>query len=215
MPYKDPAKKKQWERENRTTKTRHIWWGYLYHDSAPEDWERRIRESGYECVWATHDKDVTATGEIKKSHTHVAVKFEQKVTQKTAEEVLGACGVVPASVQFRDSWRAVCRYMIHMDDPDKYQYDPQIVNQCGGADWESAIHRSSDKYRLVGEMMAWIDDPKNNLTNGCPPQFADLMRYARDERQEWFHALCDSCAVVMREYCKGRRHNWRDEVLRR
>ena len=46
MPYKDPEKKKQWERKNRGKGTSHaIWWGYLYFDSSPEDWEQRIKKA--------------------------------------------------------------------------------------------------------------------------------------------------------------------------
>lgn len=212
MPYKDPEKKKQWERKNRGKGSTHsIWWGYLYEDSSPEDWQTRIRESGYECVWAVHDKDVRPTGEIKEKHAHVAVKFSHAVDEATAKELLTSFGVKEASVQFRDNWRAVCRYMIHMDDPDKYQYDPSIVEECGGADWRTAINRTSDKYRIVAEMMDWVDSSENIKSNGCPPQFPDLMRFARENNEEWFMALCDNCAVTMREYCKGRRHDWRDE----
>lgn len=212
MPYKDKAKKAQWEREHRGAGTqRKIWWGYLYFDSAPDDWETRIRESGYECVWACHDRDERPTGEKKEAHVHVAVRFSHAVFAKEAKAVLTSFGVKEASVQYRDSWRAVCRYMTHMDDPDKYQYEPSIVRECGGADWRSEVVRTSDKYKTIAEMMAWVEDPANDKANGCPAQFPDLLHYARDNQQEWFAALCDNCAIIMREYCKGLRHDWRDE----
>ena len=216
MPYKDKQKQREAQRKSdakrRGAGVQHkYWWGYLYEDSAPEDWETLIRESGYECVWATHDKDVRPTGEPKATHTHVAVAFSHAVAAAQAKEVLASFGVKAASVQFRDSWQAVCRYMIHMDDPDKYQYGREIVRQCGGADWETAVARTSDKYRTICEMQDWCDDAANVRANGCPPQFVDLMRYARAENREWFIALCDNSAVIMREYCKGLRHDWRDE----
>ena len=214
MPYKDPEKKKQWEREHRKGSAHRVWWGYLYPESAPEDWETRIRESGHECVWALHDKDVTATGETKKAHVHVAVRFAHAQDAAAAKEALGGFGVLEASVQWRDSWRAVCRYLTHMDDPDKYQYSPDIVGECGGADWRTEIYRASDKYEIIAAMQDWCDDPANVKPNGCPPQFNDLMRYARANNKEWFMALCDNCAIVMREYCKGNRHDWRDEQYR-
>ena len=71
MPYKDKEKQREaqrrYEKKKRGKGKLHaIWWGYLYLDSAPDDWETRIRESGYECVWAMHDKDVRPTGEIKR-----------------------------------------------------------------------------------------------------------------------------------------------------
>ena len=217
MPYKDPEKAREAKRKSdakrRGAGVQHrYWWGYLYEDTAPADWETRIRESGYECVWATHDRDVRPTGESKVTHTHVAVAFNHAVGAGEAKAVLTDFGVKEASIQFRDSWRAVCRYMIHMDDPDKFQYSPDIVRQCGGADWETAISRTSDKYRTICEMQDWVDDPANRRANGCPPQFVDLMRHARRENREWFIALCDNCTVVMREYCKGARADWKDEV---
>lgn len=213
MPYKDPEKKKAWEQKKRGKGARHqIWWGYLYENSSPVDWRTLIRESGYECVWACHDKDVTAAGEPKEPHVHVAVRFSHTVDADIAKDVLASFGVKEASVQFRDSWRAVCRYMVHMDDPDKYQYDPSIVEECGGADWRVEIYRTSEKYAIVCAMQDWCDDPENRKPNGCPPQFSDLMRFARKNNQEWFMALCDNSAIVMREYCKGNRHDWRDEM---
>lgn len=218
MPYKDKEKQREaqrrYEKKKRGKGKLHaIWWGYLYLDSAPDDWETRIRESGYECVWAMHDKDVRPTGEIKETHVHVAVRFSHAVDVAAAKELLSSFGVKEPSVQYRDSWRAVCRYMVHMDDPDKYQYDPSIVCECGGADWKTEIYRSSDKYRAIAEMQDWCDADENRRPNGCPAQFNDLMRYARENNQEWFQALCDNSSIVMREYCKGNRHDWRDDAF--
>lgn len=219
MPYKDPEKakaaKREWDRKNRGRgKTHSMWWGYRYFDDPNEgdDWDTPIRESGYECIWAIHDKDVRPTGEVKMKHAHVAVRFSHAVDFATAKEVLCSFGVKEASIQFRDNWRGVCRYMTHMDDPDKYQYDPSIVCECGGADWHTEIYRTSDKYAVIAAMQDWCDDPANVKPNGCPPQFNDLMRYARENNQEWFMALCDNCSVVMREYCKSNRHDWRDSI---
>ena len=138
--------------------------GYLYLDSAPDDWETRIRESGYECVWAMHDKDVRPTGEIKETHVHVAVRFSHAVDVAAAKELLSSFGVKEPSVQYRDSWRAVCRYMVHMDDPDKYQYDPNIVCECGGADW---------KLRFTGQATNTGQSPRCR-TGAMPMRTADL-----------------------------------------
>lgn len=200
MPYKDPEKKKQWERENRTTKTRKIWWGYLYLDSAPEDWEQRIRESGYECVWALHDKDVTAAGEPKKPHVHVAVRFHSQQPAATAKEVLGEFGVLEKSVQFRDNWRAVCRYMTHMDDPDKYQYDPSIVNESGGADWRDAIARTSDMYRTIRDM-------KRFCREAGVTSYAAFSDWCDENNEEWSCAICDKAGGEIHEYINGLRYD--------
>lgn len=208
MPYADKAKKQEWERANRSGGTqKKIWWGYLYPESAPADWLNRIRESGYEVLAMLHDKDVTAAGEVKKEHVHVAVRFDHAQNAKTAKKVLTEFGVLEASVQSRDSWRAVARYMCHMDDPDKYQYNPDDVIEVGGADYFDAISRSSDKYRIICEMQDYIDE--HSIMS-----FAEFNRYCRAEHKEWFYALCDNCAVIIREYIKSCRYDYLDTSRR-
>lgn len=206
MPYKDPEKKKQWERENRGGKTRKIWWAYLYEDSAPDNFLELMRESGYEGLAMKHDKDVTAAGELKEPHWHVVVRFSHAVPAKEAKEVLTTFGCKEASVQFRDSWTAVARYLCHLDDPNKTQYDPADVVEFGGADYLTAINRATEKYRVVAEMQDWVTEP---MAEGMRPRgFGDLCDYARANNLEWFMALCDNSATIMREFCKAKRYDW-------
>ena len=208
MPYKDPEKKAEWERRNRKGKLRKVWWAYLYEDSAPENFLDLMRESGMEGLAIRHDKDTTAAGEVKEPHWHVVVRFSHAVQAKEAKEVLTSFGCKEQSVQYRDSWTAVARYLCHLDDPDKHQYDPADVVEFGGADYLAAINRTADKYRIVAEMQDWVVAP---MADGERPRsFGDLNDYARAESLEWFMALCDTSAVIMREFCKSKRYDWLD-----
>ena len=72
---------------------------------------------------------------------------------------------------------------------------------------------TEERRRAIAEMQDWCDADENRRPNGCPAQFNDLMRYARENNQEWFQALCDNSSIVMREYCKGNRHDWRDDAF--
>lgn len=200
MPYKDKAKKAEWEKKNRSGKRRKIWWGYLYEDSAPADFLDRMRESGMEGLAMKHDRDLTAAGEVKEPHWHVVVRFAHAAQLADAKEVLTSFGVKAASVQYRDSWTAVARYLCHVDDPNKAQYDPAEVVEFGGADYLAAINRTADKYRIVNEMCAWAKE--RNVYS-----FRILMDYAREENLEWFMALCDNSAIIMREYLKSYRYD--------
>lgn len=201
-------KKAEWERKNRSGKVRKIWWGYLYEDSAPENFMDLMRESGMEGFAMKHDCDTTAAGEIKEVHWHVVVRFSHAVQAKEAKEVLVAFGCKEASVQYRDSWTAVARYLCHLDDPNKYQYDPADVVEFGGADYLNAINRTADKYRIVANMQDWVAEP---MADGERPRsFGELNDYARTNNLEWFMALCDNSAVIMREFCKSKRYDWLD-----
>lgn len=204
MPYKDKEKQREaqrrWEQKNRKGKTRTIWWGYLYEDSAPENFLDLMRESGMEGLAMKHDRDVTAAGELKEPHWHVVVRFAHAVQVKEAKEVLTAFGCKEQSIQYRDSWTAVARYLCHLDDPNKAQYDPADVVEFGGADYLTAINRASDKYRVVDEMCGWAKE------NHCY-SFKQLVDFARAENLEWFMALADNSAIFMREYLKSYRYD--------
>lgn len=200
MPYADKAKKAEWEAKNRKGKQRKIWWGYLYEDSAPEDFLDRMRESGHEGLAMRHDRDCTAAGEPKEAHWHVVVRFSHAVAAKEAKELLTSFGVKEQSVQYRDSWTAVARYLCHMDDPNKAQYNPADVIEFGGADYLAAINRTADKYRIINEMCDWAIE--NHIYS-----FRLLVDYARANNTEWFMALSDNSAIFMREYLKSYRYD--------
>lgn len=204
MPYKDPEKKKQWEREHRRGKQRAIWWGYGYPDTMPDNWRELASESGYELLAMFHDQDVTLDGELKEPHWHIAVRLSHAGTIDDAKEALLPLGVKEPSVQWRDSWRAVARYLCHLDDPNKTQYSPDHVLEFGGADYMTAINRQKDKYRIIAGMKQWVRE------TDCT-SFAKLFDHAEENDMEWFMALCDNCAVIMREYIKSRRYDAMEE----
>lgn len=208
MPYKDPAKareyKRKWDKEHRKGKLRKVWWGYGYPDSMPEDWRDIASKSGYELLAMFHDQDVTMDGELKEPHWHIAVRLEHAGDINDAKEALLPLGVKEKSIQWRDSWRAVARYLCHLDDPNKTQYSPDHVLEFGGADYMTAINRQKDKYRIIAAMQDWVDG------NECL-SFAQLFRYARNNDMEWYMALCDNCSIVMREYIKSCRYDTMEE----
>lgn len=204
MPYKDKEKqreyKRKWDKEHRKGKLRAVWWGYGYPDTMPEDWRDIADKSGFEILAMFHDQDVTVDGELKEPHWHIAIRFSHAVGIEDAKEALLPLGVKEKSIQWRDSWRAVARYLCHLDDPNKTQYSPDHVLEFGGADYLTAINRQKDKYRIVSAMQDWVQ------ANNCR-SFAKLNDYARENDMEWFMALCDNCAIIMREYIKSRRYD--------
>jgi len=214
MPYADPEKqkaaKRKWDQEHRKGRQHRVWWGYLYEDSAPDNWLDAAKESGYEMLAMKHDRDVTAAGEPKEPHWHVVVRLAHAGSLKDAQAALLPLGIKEQSIQYRDSWTAVARYLCHLDDPNKAQYDPADVIEIGGADYLQAIQRTADKYRVVAEMQDWVVGPMKD--GDRTHSFGDLNDYARAENLEWFMALCDTSAVIMREFCKSKRYDWLDQA---
>lgn len=111
------------------------WACIMYEDSAPPDWEDRLRQIGVGfAVSPLHDKDVTQTGEIKKSHWHVILDWRSgsttyRAAAGIARDVLH--GTIPIPLV---SPRGYYRYMTHLDNPDKAQYDPAKIVTGNGFD---------------------------------------------------------------------------------
>ena len=97
--------------------------------------------------------------------------------------------------------KALVRYMVHMDNPEKAQYDVGGIVGHGGVDVAELLRpSSSERYALIREMIAYVRQEK--IVEMC-----DLMEYAMEERyDDWFPLLCDNCAYVMGTVIKSYRH---------
>ena len=98
-----------------------------------------------------------------------------------------------------NSYKGTIRYMIHKDDPLKYQYNMADIEVYGDIDIVSPFQTSTSRYEAIREMLAYVKE------NGII-EFQDLMDYAMIEQEEWFRYLCDNSAYIIQEYIKSARH---------
>lgn len=168
----------------------------VYPESAPEDWKEILFSH---CVPAfispLHDKDVNPTGEPKKPHYHVMLMFEGKKSVAQVEEIFSSINGVGCEVV--KSVRGYARYLCHLDNPEKYQYDTSEVT-CLASDYLGTIGLAIDKYHAIGEMQDFCD--RYNVVS-----FYALATYARAHRSDWHRILCDCGSVFMREYLQSRK----------
>lgn len=142
-----------------------------------------------------HDEDVNADGTKKKEHFHVLLLFDGVKTREQAEEVfevIGGVGAEPVK-----SARAYARYLCHIDNPDKAQYRIEDVVSCAGADYESIISLASDKYSAIGEMIEFCI--QNDVVS-----YAQLLLFAKENREDWFRILCDNGTITIVQFLKSR-----------
>lgn len=178
-----------------------VWCAVVYPESAPELWRDTLDEAHIE--WAEsplHDKDADpGTGECKKPHWHILLAFDGP---KSYEQVLELLAPLNCTIPQRcHSLRGAVRYFCHLDNPEKFQYPVSGIVAHGGFDLASALApTASQRYELIAEMEEWC------ISSGCV-EFCDLLDYAAHERREdWFPLLCDSCAFVMTQFLRSRRH---------
>lgn len=168
----------------------------VYPESAPDNWLEILSEFHIPAfVSPLHDRDITASGEPKKAHYHVLFFFDGPKTHEQAMDFIDQIGGVGFYVV--NVLRAYARYLCHLDDPNKAQYDVSKVLEFSGAVYSDVITSSSDRYLAIQEMMDFCD--KYNISS-----FYLLSKYAAKQRIDWYRILCDSGTVFIREFCKSR-----------
>ena len=102
-------------------------------ESAPEGWQDVLDEQHIQWVESPlHDKDMNADGTPKKPHWHILLLFDGK---KSYEQVKELTDKLHATIpQKCASAKGLVRYMAHLDNPEKVQYDKGAIIGHGGID---------------------------------------------------------------------------------
>jgi len=176
------------------------WTFILYPESAPTNWRDILNDLFIEWIESPlHDKDVNPDGELKKPHWHILLIFP---SVKTYEQIVEVTNMVQApSPQKAMSAKGVVRYMLHLDKPEKFQYDKSEIKGYGGGDLNELLRpTSSDRYELIKEMILFIRE--NDIK-----EMKDLLDYAIEARfDDWFPLLSDNSAYIVGQYIKSNRH---------
>ena len=157
---------------NPETSKRRVWFLEFYPDSSTyntNDFLNTIKHFS-EFAYILHDKDVNSdTGELKKPHYHAVVR----TTPCLISSILNKFPGLPSQfVEFSHEFRWCIRYLIHLDDITKYQYDRQaIVHNLSDID---VYLRSKSELALVWQMVdlrlngsSWYDLLKFSYENSC------------------------------------------------
>ena len=186
--------------DNAKSKRSKNWVVVLYPESAPKKWRELIEECHIEWIQSPlHDSDLDADGEPKKAHYHILLMFGSLKSYEQVREIADLINC--PSPQRCHNVRAMVRYMAHLDNPDKAQYDILHIEAHGGVDLEQILKpNSSERYSLIRDMIDFVRE--QNIT-----EYEDLMDYAAvNQYDDWFPLLCDNASVVMQMYIKSKRH---------
>lgn len=107
------------------------WTFVLYPESAPKDWQEKLKLSGLMCaVSPLHDKDINPTGEPKKAHYHVLLVYSGPTTYNSVAKFTASLNAtIPQPLE---SVRGMYRYFSHKDNPEKYQYNESEIILING-----------------------------------------------------------------------------------
>lgn len=115
-------------------------------DNVPENWDLiiKVARSCYTKFWYIfHDKDTDENGIEKKKHLHlVCYDNSPNYLSKALKNFEGA--TIPNLIEGCRNGRACIRYLVHKDDPDKFQYDISDVITNAPQQLSSSLVDSDD-----------------------------------------------------------------------
>lgn len=171
----------------------------LYEESASEGWEQVLKQLHQRVFWILHDKDVGSDGMPKKPHYHVMVLFDNPRSLSTVQSLCSRCGG-NGHLEEVVSRRGYARYLCHMDDPDKHQYDTTEVHSLCGANYMLEIMSKAElknsKLAMITEIIQFCDD---NMVFF----YADLIRYCIAYRPDWLEMLISYNGHIVKDYIKS------------
>ena len=141
-----------------------------YYDNIDE-LENRIKQlpqlSTY--TYIVHDKDLKENGMPKPIHFHCVITFSDNVTGKTISKILK----VPEQYieKIKTTTKLAREYHVHLNDPDKYQYDPLSVK--GNIDYMKLIasHKKANLKDLYRDAIVNGDIKQYDYTEKIPSEF--------------------------------------------
>ena len=95
-----------------------------------------------------------------------------------------------------NSARGYARYLCHLDNPEKAQYDPKDIIAFGGADYSAVVHLPTDDMKMLQEVFAFIR--VNQIYS-----LAELLDICSVVNQDWFSMIAMSRAYVVDKYIKS------------
>lgn len=174
-------------------------WAFIvYPESAPNNWIDILQE--YYIPFAVsplHDKDINPDGENKKPHYHVLITSDSKKNfVQLFEMAQRVCGSYLMNVGNAGGYY---RYFIHLDHPDKYQYDEKDIKLFCGFNPDKYVKPSSSvRFAFIKEMIHFIEE--NNILDFC-----DFLNICAVQFDEWFRLLCDNSCVIISKFIDSRR----------
>lgn len=151
------------------------WTCIVYPDSAPDNWIDILKKE-HLCfgVSPLHDSDVNGDDSEKKAHWHLYIKYQGvKSYDQVCDDIRELNCTIPKNVK---NPVGLVRYFIHLDNPEKHQYDIGEIVSYGGFD-----KLIEEAFKLgITDANAILSDIQDWILNNQIDEYEDLWAYSID-----------------------------------
>lgn len=180
--------------------TGRTWAFVVYPESMPENFDEIVTETGLPLAMSPlHDKDTNPTGEIKKAHYHCIVYYENPTTFKNVKE--NVCDKLNATIPIKlESIRGMYRYHLHLDNPEKYQYDDRDRKFFNGFDIDLASKLTKTEVnKIIKQIHTFIND--NDIV-----EYIDLLDILKDNDLNSLYEVAINNTLLFKAMLDSRRN---------
>lgn len=177
------------DNENKNVKGRD-WTFIVYPESAPVSWREILNDTHLRWVESPlHDKDINPEGEIKKAHWHILLTYDGPVNIVAVKKITDKLNApVPQKIS---SAKGLVRYMIHLDNPEKFQYSRSDIKGHNGADVASYFElTATNKLMIMKDIVRYIYE--NEVDN-----YSDFLMYCIENKDDWFDVAINSNTIAI------------------
>lgn len=179
------------------------WASVGYPESLPENWLEKLRETGLAvAISPLHNKDVNPTGETKKDHYHLIFAYEGPTTYNNVKNL---CEEFNMTIPIKlESIRGMYRYHLHLDNPEKYQYDDRDRTLLNGFD-SNAVNEltKTEVNKLVRQILSFVID--NDII-----EYSDLLQILLDNDELLMLDVATNKTLLFDGFIRSRRNKKKD-----
>lgn len=187
----------------------------LYPDSKTYDFDKIIKALAEEhlsfAVSPIHDRDIQDDGTLKKGHYHLLLAYSSATTLNNIRAWLNVCGMPESelhTVRVCASAVGYYRYLTHMDNPEKAQYDVNDIRVFNDSDglFLKFSKTASEKIDELIRIFQIVDE-LNTIS------FHSLIQYLMLNERDLFKMLTSSSALAfcVKEYQRSLEYDLKKE----
>ena len=181
------------------------WAFVVYPESLPSNWEEIILDTGLPMAFSPlHDKDVNPDGTEKKPHYHVICYYSNTTTLNNVK--VNVCDKLNGTIPIKlESLRGMYRYHLHLDNPEKYQYDDRYRKFFNGFD----VHKVGE-YTYT-EMSKMIQNIISIIRKYSIVEYSDLIDFLFDNELYELMNVAKDKTILLNTYISSRRYKTMQE----
>lgn len=186
------------------------WSTIIYPEENKTDWRAELEDLKIQvAISPLHDKDLYEKdsethkkGEVKKPHYHLVLIFGSLKSVKQVKEITDKLGAVGQESVL--SIKQILRYLAHLDNPQKAQYDPAEIQTLGGLNLEDYLLDQEEKINSD------VSKVCNMIFEYGLSEFCELVDCALSAKPELFTTIRKN-AYFFSQYIKSKQNLAKNE----